>query len=83
MIYMFVYPLFLGLVPCIILHMLELPMPSRCYQDGVLIITIGSCLRGILEIYGTTSPYTRWYLYIGLGLLVIGSLQMLRKLIKS
>lgn len=46
---------------------------SRClYHGGILALTLGSILTGILEIYGTTNPLTAVYWLAGAGLLITG-----------
>lgn len=39
--------------------------------SAVLTLTMGSCFAGVLEIYGTTSPYVPVYWVAGIILLVI------------
>lgn len=75
MIFAFAYPLCLGAIPCFVLGHLHKPMPSRIYNDGVLLLIFGSLITGVLEIYGTTSPYTSWYFYTGLLFIGIGIIQ--------
>ena len=77
MIFMFLYPLLLGFVPCVILKKLHMKMPSRLWQDGVLILTCGSLIRGVIEIYGTTAWYDRAFLICGVICLIAGIVQYL------
>lgn len=79
MIFLFVYPLLLGAVPCFILEKAKQAMPNRFYQDGVVTITFASLLTGILEIYGTSSDYTAWFLYFGIALWIFGIVLMFLK----
>jgi len=60
-------PLFLGVMP-----VLAAEDMGRYWNDGVLCLIAGSALQGILEIYGTDSPYPKWFLIIGVMLLGIG-----------
>ncbi len=76
MIFLFVYPLLLGAVPCFLLEKAQQPYPNRFYQDGVFTITLASLLTGILEIYGTSSVYTTWFLYAGIALWACGIVLM-------
>lgn len=39
------------------------------YHCGVATLTVGSCMLGVLEIYGTTSRYIVVYRYVGVALL--------------
>lgn len=54
MILMFLYPLLLGALPCLILKR----QMGRFFNDGILLLTGASLLAGVLEIYGTTSIMT-------------------------
>jgi hypothetical protein len=69
--YMFLIPAVLGCVPALLCPLLHLPMPGRLWNDGVLILTLTSCLEGVFEIYGTSSPYVKYELYGGLILLFL------------
>jgi hypothetical protein len=69
--YLFLIPLVLGFVPCALTEYLKLPLPGRFWHDSVLVFTGGSCLQGIMEIYGTSSIYTKYMLYAGIGLVLI------------
>ena len=63
-----------------ILKKLHMKMPSRLWQDGVLILTCGSLIRGVIEIYGTTAWYDRAFLICGVICLIAGIVQyILRK----
>ena len=75
MIFMFAYPLLLGVLPCIVLkgHM------GRLWNDGVLLLTAASLLNGVFEIYGTTSTMTPHIRWLGIGCLAVGLLSRLRK----
>lgn len=58
---LFLWPLTLGVLPCLIIHLLKkIPGPDRftvnIYNSGVAAITVSSLLRGIFEIAGTASP---------------------------
>lgn len=79
MIFLFVYPLLLGAVPCFLLEKANQSMPDRFYQDGVIMITFASLITGILEIYGTSSDYTSWFLYAGIAVWIFGICRMFFK----
>lgn len=68
MIYMFLYPLILGIIPSLIFrkHL------GRLFNDGVLLLTASSLLKGVFEIYGTTSNLTSYLSYLGILCLMIG-----------
>lgn len=44
------------------------------YACGILTLTVGSILSGILEIYGTTNRLCRFYWFAGIGLTLLGSI---------
>ena len=61
MTWLFLWPLVLGVFPCLTLLLLKkLPRPNRftinAYNSGVAAVTVSSLLRGIFEIAGTASP---------------------------
>lgn len=60
-------PFVLGVIPALVTGDM-----GRCWNDGVLCLIAGSALQGILEIYGTDSPYPVWFLIIGVLLLGVG-----------
>lgn len=67
MIFMFLYPLLLGAVPCLVFHR---PM-GRVWNDGVLLLTGAGMLAGILEIYGTSSTMTGLIRWMGVLFLIM------------
>ena len=62
-------PLVLGALPCIMMR----TGTNRLWNDGVLCITLGLLLTGVLEIYGTSSIYPVILLCFGTGLVIIGA----------
>lgn len=82
MIYAFGYPLMLGLVPMLIIHFSRIKkMPGtlsvQIYRCGIYTLTIGSTLKGVLEIYGTTSRLSDLYTPAGFLLILAGFLLFL------
>lgn len=85
MTYMFLYPLAGGAAAYLLLALLwpglnrfaGFRMVYNLYNSGIAVLTVGSMLKGILEIAGTASPYIKFY-YIagyalaGAGLLLFG-----------
>lgn len=67
MILMFLYPLLLGAIPSLIFKQ----NVGRLYNDGVLLLAGASLLRGVFEIYGTTSPYPLVITVMGIILIVV------------
>ena len=76
MIYAFVFPLMLGVLPLMLITMLHAPYPNRfargVYHAGIATLTVGSLVSGALEIYGTTNPLTLVYWITGGALVVCG-----------
>ena len=80
MIYAFAIPLGLGVIPQLVLLLkpqLDTGGPWQHLLHGCAVATLsfGAIVQGIVQIYGTTNPYTKWYLVIGLAMLA-GSLLM-------
>lgn len=77
MVLLFAIPLGLGVVPALIAYALKLKpsyLALQFWACGVTTLVVGSCLRGVLEIYGTTSVLVMPYLPVGTALLVLGIL---------
>lgn len=79
MIYAFLSPLVLGVLPWMIIATNSKAMEKQdfppqitinLWSAGVATLTAGSIFRGVLEIYGTTSIYTKCYLIVGAVLLI-------------
>lgn len=75
MIYAFVFPLAGGTLPFCILHLKRAAKyPSATarslYHSGIATLTVGSIIRGILDIYGTTNALARLYWGVGIVLLL-------------
>ena len=69
------FPLMLGVVPalsCAVAGMRLRPLARQLWACGVMTLAMGSCLCGVLEIYGTTSLLVGPYLPAGLVLLGLG-----------
>lgn len=76
MIWLFLFPLILGVLPFAAVRLLHLPTPAHfaenSYDLGVVTLTVGSCLTGVFEIYGAPSEYVRWYWIVGSALAAVG-----------
>lgn len=79
MIYAFAFPLVGGALPFYLFSRLKLKTPGRLvlhlYHSGIATLTVGSILKGVLIIYGTTNTLLRYYwffgfLFAGLGILL-------------
>jgi len=76
---LFLWPLVLGVLPCLIMLLInKLPGPDRftlnVYNSGVAAITVSSLLRGIFEIAGTASPLQTGLWIAGITMAVGGFL---------
>ena len=79
MILMFLYPLLLGALPCLIFHR----STGRLWNDGILLLTGGSLLAGVLEIYGTSRFLTDMIWWLGIVFLILELItSVLKKMLK-
>lgn len=77
MVYLFMFPLLGGVLPfsCIgLIKPLRFPLSAakRLYNSGVASLTVGSCVRGVLDIYGTSSDYVLVYWILGALMMGLG-----------
>lgn len=77
MVYLFMFPLAGGALPFTAIGLInKLPFPTpaakRSYNSGIASFTTGSCIKGILDIYGTSSGYTAVYWVAGVLLVCAG-----------
>lgn len=71
MIYAFIFPLAGGTLPFLLLCLTKKKkyppaLPRNLYHSGIAALTVGSVLRGILDIYGTTNSLTNYYWIAGI-----------------
>ena len=76
MIYAFAFPLLLGTLPYLMLSLSGgTRYPNALYRNlyhaGIATLTIGSIMRGVLDIYGTTNSLGNIYWFVGVPLLVV------------
>lgn len=76
MVYLFAIPLVLGAIPQFIAVLnLKLNVGGSwikiIHNFAIATLTIGSLLKGMLEIYGTTSKFIPYYFVIGASLLAV------------
>lgn len=88
MIYAFLFPLLGGTLPFYGMSLLFCPLtPERLtlnlYNSGIATLTVGSILKGVLEIYGTTNSLVRIYWVVGIGLTGMGILLYLIEVLQS
>lgn len=65
MVGLFLVPLALGAIPMALIACVEVRvswLASQLWACTVLTLTLGCCYAGVLEIYGTTSPWLPTYL---------------------
>ena len=77
MIYAFGFPLVGGALPYGILSAFHLGKSSSAlarnlYHSGIATLTVGSIVRGVLDIYGTTNSLSRYYWFVGIFAVVAG-----------
>jgi hypothetical protein len=77
MIYAFAVPLALGAFPALLLgtskRNVRFPRRGRLlWNAGVATLTVGLLFKGVIEIYGTDSPFFAGYLAVGTALLIAG-----------
>ncbi len=81
MLYAFAISLLLGVVVFFLLMKRGCAYPNAmtaaCYHGGIAALSLGSVVTGILEIYGTDNPLTRFYWILGSILCVFGILSYL------
>ena len=83
MAFLFVFPLIGGALPYMIAAILRgAPAPgslSAClWNSGIAALTVGSCVQGVLEIYGTTSPYLPLFYVAGGVFCALGAAAYIR-----
>lgn len=79
MIYAFVFPLIGGTLPFMILSLERTKkypnaIARNLYHSGIATLTVGSVVRGVLEIYGTTNTMADYYWPVGILLAFFGLL---------
>jgi hypothetical protein len=66
-------PLLTGALPAMAIACLKVNVSwsaSQLWACAVLTLTLGCCFAGVLEIYGTTSPWLPWFFVLSGGLMV-------------
>lgn len=88
MIYAFAFPLIGGVLPFSILNMASAPkypnaLSRNLYHSGIATLTVGSIVRGVLEIYGTMNALTEYYLPVGVSFVAAGIMIYLIQMLKK
>ena len=72
----FAVPLILGVLPNLVIAIGRLKTPSfaaeNLYACGLITLTLGSLLKGVLQIYGTTNTLLDYYWLVGAGFTGLG-----------
>lgn len=73
---LFLFPFLGGVIPNLILMFFRYPSGTAVslWNCGIATLGLGSCLRGIFDIYGTTQSLVTVYWYVGGALLAAGLL---------
>ncbi|MGE4352867.1 MAG: hypothetical protein AB7D36_02125 [Oscillospiraceae bacterium] len=87
MVYLFLFPLLGGALPFAAIGFIEkLRYPGRLslnlYHSGVAALTVGSCFKGVVEIYGTTSALVPVYWIAGAAFAAAGAFVYLLSVVR-
>lgn len=81
MVWLFLFPLIGGALPAAVFTALRCAAVSqwirRIWRAGVATLTVGSCMTGIFEIYGSDAPLLTWYWYVGFFWILIAAMAYL------
>lgn len=77
MIYAFAFPLAGGTLPFLMIALSQTKkypgaVAGNLYHSGIATLTVGSILRGVLDIYGTTNCLLGFYWIVGGALTIAG-----------
>ena len=83
--YAFVFSLVLGVVGFTVFGRLNLDnrIAYNLYNAGIATLTVGSILRGIIDIAGADTTYPVYYFFVGTLLIAIGGLMVLDQWIQT
>lgn len=79
MLYAFTFPLAGGTLPFSIFTLIKIKrypnaLSRNLYHFGIATLTVGSIIRGVLDIYGTTNALSEWYWRVGAAFVIAGVL---------
>lgn len=85
MVFLFIFPLLGGALPYYLIGKINaMVFPDRVsmniYNSGVATLAVGSCLEGVLQIYGTSSGLVNAYWITGLAMSLLGLGMYIRKM---
>ncbi len=77
MLYAFAFPLVGGTLVFSVLSFVKLArypnaVSRNLYNSGIATLTVGSIVRGVLDIYGTTNALSEYYWSVGFVLIGVG-----------
>lgn len=76
MVFLCLIPFCAGVLPYLALKLFGLkapvPLTRHLYNCGVATLCVGSCLKGVFEIYGSRCIYVTYYFYVGAAMALIG-----------
>lgn len=86
MIYAFLFPLAGGTLPfsmIALLHSNNYPIAfaRHLYHAGIATLTVGSVIRGVLDIYGTTNTLSNYYWLVGFSLIIVATITFVIQII--
>ena len=83
--YAFVFSLVLGIVGFIVFGWLNLEnrIAFNLYNAGIATLTVGSILRGIIDIAGADTIYPAYYFLVGTAFVAIGGLMVVYQWIQT
>ena len=83
--YAFAFSLVLGVVGFAVFGRLALDNPAafRLYNAGVATLTVGSILRGIIDIAGADTIYPAYYFAVGTSLVAVGGMMLFYQWIQT
>lgn len=83
--YAFVFSLVLGVIGFIVLGWLNLDnrVAFNLYNAGIATLTVGSILRGVIDIAGADTTYPVYYFFVGAVCVAIGGLIYFYQWIKT
>ena len=76
MMYAFIIPLLLGVFVYVVLYLTKFNLyvsefGMQIYNSSIISLTLGSIMKGVLEIYGTTNNLIIYYLIISIILIIL------------
>ena len=77
MLYAFAFPLAGGVLPFLAIGLFRIKrcpgaLSRNLYHSGIATLTVGSVIRGVLDIYGTTNGLSEYYWIAGFLLILAG-----------